>query len=79
MSLIEKLSTDFRQRCEVITTEQRSLIQLKAFERLPANTLAAKLGATVLTPDQFPNLPAEQVQRLLASDEWSGAIVCDRP
>ena len=79
MSLIEKLSTDFRQRCEVITTEQRILIQLKAFERLPANTLAAKLGATVLTPDQFPNLPAEQVQRLLASDEWSGAIVCDRP
>ncbi|MBD2501562.1 ImmA/IrrE family metallo-endopeptidase [Anabaena azotica] len=79
MSLIEKLSAEFRQRCEAIATEQRNLLQLKAFERLPANTLAAKLKATLLTPDQFPNLPAEQVERLLKSDEWSGAIVCDRP
>ncbi|WP_375469092.1 ImmA/IrrE family metallo-endopeptidase [uncultured Nostoc sp.] len=79
MSLIQSLSPEFRQSCEAITTEQRSLLRVRSFEPLPANTLAAKLGAILFTPDQFPNLEPEQVTLLLASDGWSGAIISDRP
>ncbi|BAY24122.1 hypothetical protein NIES2100_39150 [Calothrix sp. NIES-2100] len=79
MSLIEKLSPEFRQRCEVIATEQRSLLGVRAFEALPADTLAAKLGAKLFTPDQVPNLEAEQITLLLASDEWSAAIISYSP
>ncbi|WP_414575806.1 ImmA/IrrE family metallo-endopeptidase [Anabaena sp. CCY 9402-a] len=75
MSLIQKLSPEFRQRCEAIATEQRSLLRLRAFEPLPADILANQLGAKLLTPDQMPNLEAKQMALLLASDEWSAAIV----
>ncbi|MEH2399099.1 ImmA/IrrE family metallo-endopeptidase [Nostoc sp.] len=79
MSLIQSLSPEFRQRCEAIATEQRSLLRVRSFEPLAADILAAKLGATLFTPDQLPNLEAEQVAVLLASDGWSGAIISDRP
>ncbi|MEH2295326.1 ImmA/IrrE family metallo-endopeptidase [Nostoc sp.] len=79
MSLIQSLSSEFRQRCEATATEQRSLLRVRSFEPLPADTLAAKLGATLFTPDQLPNLEPEQVAVLLASDGWSGAIISDRP
>ncbi|WP_341526056.1 ImmA/IrrE family metallo-endopeptidase [Nostoc sp. UHCC 0302] len=79
MSLIQSLSPEFRQRCEAMATEQRSLLGVRAFEPLAADNLAAKLGATLFTPDQVPNLEPEQVAVLLASDEWSGAIISDRP
>ncbi|MDZ8261627.1 hypothetical protein [Nostoc sp. ChiQUE01b] len=79
MSLIQSLSPEFRQRCEAIATEQRSLLRVRSFEPLAADTLAAKLGATLFTPDQLPNLEPEQVTLLLANDEWSGAIISDRP
>jgi hypothetical protein len=79
MSLIQSLSPECRQRCEAIATEQRSLLGVRSFEPLPADTLAAKLGAKLFTPDQLPNLELEQVAVLLASDEWSGAIISDRP
>ncbi|QIR36226.1 ImmA/IrrE family metallo-endopeptidase [Tolypothrix sp. PCC 7910] len=79
MSLIEKLSPEFRQRCEAIATEQRSLLGVRAFEALPAETLATKLGATLLTPDQVPSLEAQQITLLLNSDQWSAAIICYSP
>ncbi|MBD6617899.1 ImmA/IrrE family metallo-endopeptidase [Komarekiella sp. 'clone 1'] len=79
MSLIQSLPPEFRQRCEAIATEQRSLLRVRAFEALSADTLAAKLGATLFTPDQVPNLEPEQLAVLLASDGWSGAIISDRP
>ncbi|MBE9104275.1 hypothetical protein IQ229_04760 [Nostoc cf. edaphicum LEGE 07299] len=78
MSLIQSLSSEFRQHCEAITTEQRSLLRVRLFEPLPADTLEAKLGATLFTPDRIPNLESEQVAVLLASDGWSGSIVGDR-
>ncbi|MDZ8186635.1 MAG: ImmA/IrrE family metallo-endopeptidase [Nostoc sp. ChiSLP02] len=79
MSLIESLSPEFRQRCEAIATEQRSLLGVQAFEALPANTLAAKLGATLLTPDQIQNFEPDQVALLLASDGWSAGIIRHNP
>ena len=69
MSLIKSLSPECRQRCEAIATEQRSLLRVRSFEPLAVDTLAAKLGATLFTPDQLPNLEPEQVTLLLASDE----------
>ncbi|MEH2332725.1 hypothetical protein [Nostoc sp.] len=80
MSLIQSLSPEFRQRCEAIDTEQRSLLRVRSFEPLAVDTLAAKLGATLFTPDQLPNLEPKQVTLLLvAMNEWSGAIISDRP
>ncbi|MFN6515278.1 MAG: ImmA/IrrE family metallo-endopeptidase [Nostoc sp. CreGUA01] len=79
MPLIQSLSPEFRQRCEAIATEQRSLLGVRAFERLPANTLAAKLGATLLTPDRVPNLEPDQVALLLARNEWSAGIIRYNP
>ncbi|MEH1771438.1 MAG: ImmA/IrrE family metallo-endopeptidase [Nostoc sp.] len=79
MPLIQSLSPEFRQRCEAIATEQRSLLRVRSFEPLPADILATKLGATLFTPDQVPNLEPEQVTLLLASDGWSGVIISDRP
>ncbi|MBD2215292.1 ImmA/IrrE family metallo-endopeptidase [Nostoc linckia FACHB-104] len=79
MSLIQSLSPECRQRCEAIATEQRSLVGVRAFEALPAETLATKLGATLLTPDQVPRAEAQQITLLLASDEWSAAIISYSP
>lgn len=79
MSLIQSLSPEFRQRCEAIATEQRSLLRVRSFEPLPADILATKLGARLFTPDQVPNLEPEQVAVLLASDGWSAGIIHHNP
>ncbi|WP_414564846.1 MULTISPECIES: hypothetical protein [unclassified Anabaena] len=69
MTLTERLSTEFRQKCEGIATEQRSLLKLRVFETLPADLLATQLGATILTPEQIPNLDPCVVAVLLDSDQ----------
>jgi hypothetical protein len=79
MPLIQSLSPEFRQRCEAIATEQRSLLRVRSFEPLPADILAAKLGTTLFTPDRVPNLEPEQVAVLLASDGWSAGIIRYNP
>jgi hypothetical protein len=79
MSLIQSLSPEFRQRCEAIATEQRSLLRVRSFEPLPADILATKLGARLFTPDQVPNLEPEQIAVLLASDGWSAGIIHHNP
>ncbi|MEH2096051.1 ImmA/IrrE family metallo-endopeptidase [Nostoc sp.] len=79
MSLIQSLSPECRQRCEAIATEKRSLLRVRSFEPLSADTLAAKLGATLFTPDRVPNLEPEQVAVLLASDGWSAGIIRYNP
>lgn len=75
MSSLNNLSPEFRQQCEAIATEQRSLLGLRAFEPFPARTLAAKLGATLWTPESVPNADPEQVRHLLSQGQWSAAIV----
>ncbi len=65
MGLTEKLLPEFRQRCEAIATERRSLLQLQAFDPLPAETLATDLGATLFTPDRVPNAAIDGRQQLL--------------
>lgn len=79
MGLIEDLSPEFRRRCEAIATEQRSLLDLRAFECLPACQLATHLGATILTPEQLPSLDQQHLEVLLASDTWSAAVICQYP
>ncbi|MDZ8104889.1 MAG: ImmA/IrrE family metallo-endopeptidase [Nostoc sp. DedQUE12a] len=79
MTLTEKLPTEFRQRCEGIATEQRSLLNLRAFELLPADMLAAQLNAKILTPEQIPNLNPSVVEVLLNSDQWSAGIINQNP
>ncbi|MEH2330107.1 ImmA/IrrE family metallo-endopeptidase [Nostoc sp.] len=79
MTLTEKLPTEFRQRCEGIATEQRSLLNLRAFDPLPADVLAAQLNAKILTPEQIPSLDLCVVAVLLDSDQWSAGIINQNP
>lgn len=79
MGLIEELATEFKRWCEAIATEQRHLLDLRAFDRLSAYQLATHLGATILTPDQLPSLDQQHLEVLLASDTWSAAVICQSP
>ena len=78
MGLIEKLSAKFRRRCESIATEQRHLLNLKAFEPLPANLLATRLNAKISTPQQVPNLKPKYIETL-NSNQFSAAIIRVNP
>lgn len=79
MTLIQKLSFKFRQRCESIATEQRSQLSLRAFDALPARTLAEHLNAHVLTPQDLPSLEAEQLRFLVESGKWSASVIRHTP
>lgn len=79
MSLTEKLSTEFRQKCEGIATEQRSLFKLRAFDPLPADMLAAQMNAKIVTPEQIPSLDPCIVEVLLNSEQWSAGIINQNP
>ena len=52
---------------------------MRAFDPLPAATLAAHLNAVLCTPEQLPSLTSEQVSLLLASNSWSAAVVRQEP
>ena len=79
MGLIEDLSPRFKRWCEAIATEQRSLLNLQAFDRLTAYQLATHLGAIILTPEQLPSLDQQHLEVLLASNTWSAAVICQHP
>ncbi|MBD2614442.1 ImmA/IrrE family metallo-endopeptidase [Nostoc punctiforme FACHB-252] len=79
MALTETLPAEFRQKCEGIATEQRSLLNLRAFEPLPADILAAQLNAKILTSEQIPSLDPSVVKILLDSDQWSAGIINQSP
>lgn len=79
MSLTQKLSTEFRQQCESIATELRAILNLQAFDPLPATVLAKHLKAMIFTPEEIPNAPSEQVAILLNSDQWSAAVIRTNP
>ena len=79
MGLLEKLSVKFRRKCESIATEQRHLLNLRAFEPLPANLLAARLNAKISTLNQVPNLEPKHIETLLADNQFSAAIIRVNP
>jgi Zn-dependent peptidase ImmA (M78 family) len=79
MSLTQKLSTEFRQQCESIATELRAILDLRAFDPLPATVLAKRLETRIFTPEEIPNVLKEQVDVLLKSDQWSAAIIRTNP
>ncbi|BAT56542.1 unknown protein [Nostoc sp. NIES-3756] len=79
MSLTEKLSTEFRQKCEGIATEQRSLLKLRAFDPLLADMLAAQMNAKIVTPEQISSLDPCVVTVLLNSNQWSAGIIHQNP
>jgi hypothetical protein len=79
MGLLEDLSPKFRRWCEAIATDQRCLLNLQAFDRLPAHVLGKRLGATILTPKELVNLEQQHIEVLLASDKWSAAVICPDP
>ncbi|WP_427157235.1 ImmA/IrrE family metallo-endopeptidase [Aliinostoc sp. HNIBRCY26] len=79
MALTETLPTEFRQKCEGIATEQRSLLNLRAFDPLSADILAVQLNAKILTPEQIPSLDPCVVEVLLNSDQWSAGIINQSP
>lgn len=79
MGLIFSLSPENRQRLEEIATTQRSQLNYKAFEQLPARVLAQYFQATIFTAETVPNAEPEQVKILCNSDNWSAGIICKKP
>ncbi|MEL7354496.1 MAG: ImmA/IrrE family metallo-endopeptidase [Cyanobacteria bacterium J06560_5] len=79
MSLIEKLPAKFRQRCEAISTQQRSILGLRAFDALPARMLAKHLNAHIFTPSDLPSLDRLQLLKLVKSEQWSAIIIRQNP
>lgn len=79
MSLLEKLPLKFRQRCEAISTQQRSLLGLRAFDALPARTLAGHLSARIFTPNDLPSLEKSQLLKLVRSGQWSASVIQQNP
>lgn len=79
MSILTRLSPSFRQRCESITTEQRDLLSLRAYDPLPAVVLAANLQAELLAPDQVPGIDSETATLMIAHDTWSAFILQKEP
>lgn len=63
----------------MIATGQRSLLDLRAFDRLPAYQLATRLEATILTPEQLSSLDQQHLEVLLTSDAWSASVICQHP
>lgn len=78
-TLLERLSSEFRQSCEEIAVKHRHLLRLKAFDPLPADTLAKSLNAVLFTPDEVPEFDPKQKKLLLDSNKWSAAVVCLDP
>lgn len=79
MGLLSELIPKFKRRCEAIATERRQRLGLKAYEPLPADRLAAHLGASIVDLEAFPHLE-EQFRILLESgDNWSASIVHEDP
>jgi hypothetical protein len=79
MSIIERLSNEFRQDSEGIATELRAQLGLRAFDPLPVGRVASHLKATLITPQDLPSLTDDQVAHLLASTSWSAAVIRHRP
>lgn len=79
MALTKKLPHRFRKRCESISSEQRNMLGLRAFEPLPAALLAQSLSATIFFPQDIPNVEPDQVSRLLNSDRWFAGIIREAP
>ena len=79
MSLTKQLPYQFRKRCESIASEQRNRLGLRAFEPLPAILLAQSLSATIFFPQDIPNAEANEVNRLLNSDQWSAGVIREAP
>ena len=79
MALTTRLPVRFRQRCETMATEARSALGLRAFDQLSAEVLARHLEAVLHTPEQIPGIPAAQVALLLASGQWSAAVISRSP
>ena len=73
------LPAALRRQCEAIATERRALLGLHAFDRLRADDLARDLGAIVHYPHTLPDFEPHHVATLLASDQWSGALIRREP
>ena len=79
MGLIESLSLENRKRLEAIATKQRSILDFKAYDPLPAKVLAKHFQAKVFTPETMPNAEPEQVKLLCSKDDWSAGVILKNP
>ncbi len=76
-----KLSFSVRRRCDALATRLRVEIGLRAFDPLPARQLAKvdKISATLITPEQLPDLPLELANHLANDKKWDGFIKSFNP
>ena len=79
MGLIKSLTPKNRQRLEAIATKQRSILNFKAYDPLPATILAKHFNATIFTPETIPSTEPEQIEILFNSDNWSAGVILKNP
>jgi Zn-dependent peptidase ImmA (M78 family) len=72
------LSKSFRKQCEVIAAEKRMELDLRIFDRLPANQLASKYGIVVRRPDEI-NMPQDIIDYFLENHDWWGVLFPVQP
>ncbi len=73
------LPRSFRRQCEHIATRERYALGLTAFDELPAHLLAEAYQATVLTPDQLPNVDSATIDLVVKQPGWSAMLICTAP
>lgn len=79
MGLIDSLTPQNRQKLEAIATKQRNILDIKAYEALPAKVLASYFQAKIFTAETVPKTDTEKVKILLMSDDWSAGIIRTNP
>lgn len=73
-----RLNTEFRRRCESISSAQRARMQLRAFDPLRANDLAFCLRAILRCPDEM-EASQEAIEHLSQAEGWFGVILLFEP
>ncbi|MGK7958222.1 MAG: ImmA/IrrE family metallo-endopeptidase [Crocosphaera sp.] len=79
MALTKSLTTENRQRLEVIASKQGTVLGFKAYEPLPTEVLAEHFQVKIFTAETVPNTESEQIKTLCNSDNWSAGIIRTKP
>lgn len=73
------LDKKFLDRCEGLAVDWRYRLQLRPFDRLPAEQLLNELGGEAVTPNQIPYASPDAIAHLMTCGNWSAGIVRRKP
>lgn len=74
-----KLSYEFRRQCEMISTNQRQLLQLAPHEPLQGERLAEWYGVMLCEPSDMPGVTTEEAADLANQTDWDGVLIPNLP